>query len=85
MPTNQGRLCATKKAALTLVSGGRGQVVAFVFGRRTHVTFRRLLIVGKRRLSRRRILPMLGTRTGDCLIAAQHYIGKVLMQRLERK
>ena len=41
--------------------------------------------VGKRRLSRRRSLPMLGARTGTCLLAAQHQIGKVLMQRLERK
>ena len=28
---------------------------------------------------------MLGARTGGCLFAAQHHIGKVLMQRLERK
>ena len=63
-----------------------GQVLAFVFGRRTHATFRRLLAV----------LAQAGWTVEQwftdawgayeaCLPAAQHQKGKAPMQRLERK
>ena len=63
-----------------------GQVLAFVFGRRTHATFRRLLAV----------LVQAGWTVEQwftdawgayeaCLPAARHQKGKAPMQRLERK
>ena len=65
---------------------GTGQVVAFVFGRRTHATFRRLLAV----------LARAGWAVDQwftdawgayeaCLPAEQRRTGKAPMQRLERK
>ena len=65
---------------------GSGHVLAFVFGRRTHATFRRLLAV----------LAAAGWAVGQwltdawgaydpCLPTEQHLVGKGPMQRLERK
>ena len=65
---------------------GSGHVLAFVFGRRTHATFRRLLAV----------LKAAGWVVGQwltdawgayaaCLPIEQHLVGKGPMQRLERK
>ena len=57
-----------------------GQVLAFVFGRRTHATFRRLLAV-----LTTAGWPVERWFTEACLPAAQHQVGKGALQRLERK
>ncbi|AMR29275.1 hypothetical protein A0257_20690 [Hymenobacter psoromatis] len=63
-----------------------GQVVAFVFGRRTHATFRRLLAVLK--AAGWAVETWFTDAWGAyeaCLPDAQRQIGKGPMQRLERK
>ena len=63
-----------------------GEVVAFVFGRRTHATFRRLLalLTEAARAVAQWLIDAWGAYAA-CLPAVQHQVGKVPMQRLERK
>lgn len=64
----------------------KGQVVAFVFGRRTHATFRRLLAVLER--AGWAVEKWFTDAWGAyevCLPAEQRQTGKAPMQRLERK
>ena len=63
-----------------------GQVLAFVFGRRTHATFRRLLavLVQAGWTAEQWFTDAWGAYEA-CLPAAQHQKGKAPMQRLERK
>jgi len=96
-PTRPLRLCAdemwsyvgAKKAPRWLwwvEDAATGRVLAFVFGRRTHATFRRL----------RSVLAQAGWRVShwltdawwayvDCLPAVERTEAKPLLQRLERK
>ena len=63
-----------------------GQVVAFVFGRRTHATFRRLLaLLANAGWAVAQWLTDAWGAYAACLPAAQHQVGKAPMQRLERK
>ena len=63
-----------------------GAVVASVFGRRTHATFRRLLALlqGAGWVVAQWLTDAWGAYAA-CLPAAQHQVGKKAMQRLERK
>ena len=63
-----------------------GQVVAFVFGRRTHATFRRLLglLNGAGWQAAHWFTDAWGA-YAVCLPADRHQVGKRAMQRLERK
>ena len=63
-----------------------GQVVAFVFGRRTHATFQRLLALlsGAGWVVAQWLTDAWGAYAA-CLPAQQHQVGKAPMQRLERK
>ena len=63
-----------------------GQVVAFVFGRRTHATFRGLLALlsGAGWVVGQWLTDAWGAYAA-CLPAEAHQVGKAAMQRLERK
>ena len=62
------------------------EVVAFVFGRRTHATFRRLLaLLTEAGWVVAQWLTDAWGAYAACLPAAQHHVGKAPMQRLERK
>ena len=63
-----------------------GQVVAFVFGRRTHATFQRLLALlsGAGWVVAQWLTDAWGAYAA-CLPTEQHQVGKAPMQRLERK
>ena len=63
-----------------------GQVVAFVFGRRTHATFRRLLALlsGAGWAVTQWLTDAWGAYAA-CLLPDAHQVGKASMQRLERK
>ena len=63
-----------------------GEVVAFVFGRRTHATFRRLLALlrGAGWAVAHWLTDAWGAYAA-CLPAEHHQVGKASMQRLERK
>jgi insertion element IS1 protein InsB len=63
-----------------------GQVVAYVFGRRTHETFRKLLCVLKQAgLPVKKWMTDAWGAYEACLPAEQHLISKPNLQRLERK
>ena len=63
-----------------------GQVLAFVFGRRTPATFRRLLaVLAQAGWAVEQWFADAGGAYAACLPAAQHQKGKAPMQRLERK
>ena len=63
-----------------------GQVVAFIFGRRTHTTFRRLqAVLAAAGWAVAQGLTDAWGAYAACLPAAQHHVGKAPMQRLERK
>ena len=63
-----------------------GQVVAFVFGRRTHATFQRLLALlsGAGWVAAQWLSDAWGAYAA-CLPTQQHQVDKAPMQRLERK
>ena len=65
---------------------GTGQVVAFVFGRRTHATFRRLLaVLAQAGWAVEQWFTDAWSAYEACLPAEQRQTGKGPMQRLERK
>lgn len=63
-----------------------GQVIAFVFGRRTHATFRRLLaLLTSAGWAVAAWLTDAWGAYGACLPAEPHQVGKAPRQRLQRK
>ena len=96
-PGNYLRLCANelwsfvrcKKAQHWLwqvEEATTGQVVAFVFGRRTHASFRRLLAdLAQAEWRAEKWFTDAWGAYEACLLAAQPQTGKAPMQRLERK
>ena len=79
--------CKKAQRGLWWVEDARtGQVVAFVFGRRTHATFRRLLaVLAPAGWAVEQWLTDAWGAYEACLPAEQRQTGKGPMQRLERK
>ena len=79
--------CKKEQRWLWWVENARtGEVVAFVVGRRTHATFRRLLalLTEAGGVVAQWLTDAWGAYAA-CLPAAQHHVGKAPMPRLERK
>ena len=96
-PAQPLRLCADERWSFVRCKKGQrwlwwvedaatGQVLAFVFGRRTHTTFRRLLaVLCTAGWQVERWFTEAWQAYEACLPAEQRQVGKAAMQRLERK
>jgi len=96
-PTHPLRLCAAELWSFVRRKKGQrwrwwvedaatGRILAFVFGRRTHATFRRLLaVLNTAGWQVERWFTDAWQAYEACLPAEQHQVGKPAMQRLERK